>query len=313
MAVNQSLVDMVAEESFDALILARDDCAPDSASQDEACELLAHAENRGVSDRVFTYCGTDEAAMLLVARFIGLSHLKPPSVRIEYFPEGCSAATPLFHDEPLHKTLEQMVAAVGCQTAADGPLLAVAGPPQQFDCFAESARGFLVVPGDTPDRAASREQLFERLQQLPPHSAAIADVSFANGADLHLGSALEASHLLPQLAGYAAWNTAGNSLGTALATLIALNYGPKPDPVAARRFILERLLDDFWYQVVLRPIARQKPDLLEELTGEFRSFLTDRANRYLAFNELPGRAVDVRISWPWDRPFEAHVEVEFQE
>lgn len=57
------------------------------------------------------------------------------------------------------------------------------------------------------------------------------------------------------LASYAGWNTAGNTIGTALAhgTIYALaQAGGTLDELAQQEFMIERILDDYAYQKIVR-------------------------------------------------------------
>ena len=87
---------------------------------------------------------------------------------------------------------------------------------------------------------------------------ACADVAYANGADLKLVPLLKRSIPLERLDGYAAWNTAGNTLGTVVAHATArflareLDLGLESE-AAHLEFLLLRFADDWAYQAVVRP------------------------------------------------------------
>ena len=86
---------------------------------------------------------------------------------------------------------------------------------------------------------------------------ACADVAYANGADLKLVPLLKREVALEKLDGYAAWNTAGNTLGTVvahaavrfLAREAGLGLGSE---LAHLEFLLLRFADDWGYQGVVR-------------------------------------------------------------
>ena len=75
------------------------------------------------------------------------------------------------------------------------------------------------------------------------------DVSYANGGDLRFMKQLARMTEPDRLCGYAAWNTAGNSLGTILAQILACRGHNTEDN---QRFTAERLLDDLLYQAAVR-------------------------------------------------------------
>jgi hypothetical protein len=114
---------------------------------------------------------------------------------------------------------------------------------------------------------------------------------------------------LARLAAYGAWNTAGNTIGTALAQGCAALTDA--DPAAQQRFLLHRLIEDWGYQHLIRQQAREwlrSQTRSDEPTAENLSATTrwieDRLNALLA--ELPGfedwSIADVRL--PWGRLFE---------
>ncbi|MGQ9779294.1 MAG: DUF4127 family protein [Bacillota bacterium] len=98
----------------------------------------------------------------------------------------------------------------------------------------------------------------------------VVDARFANGADPGFIALLSHGVGLLNLAAYAGWNTAANSLGTVLAHLsaylIAVNLpASQVDWTAHYGFLIERFLDDFIYQTQVRPelvrIVRGQPEL----------------------------------------------------
>jgi hypothetical protein len=83
----------------------------------------------------------------------------------------------------------------------------------------------------------------------------IADVAYANGAEDRLIQLMLGKLNLSQLAGFGAWNTAGNTLGGAIASgVIALEC---QDPLALCEANFSRLVDDWLYQGRVRGEVRQ--------------------------------------------------------
>ncbi|HVO71089.1 MAG TPA: DUF4127 family protein, partial [Aggregatilineaceae bacterium] len=96
----------------------------------------------------------------------------------------------------------------------------------------------------------------------------LVDVVFVNGADLALSERLLRDVDVARLAAFAGWNTAGNSLGCALAQgiarAIALQRGGTREQLAAHLgFLLLRFIDDAAYQSDARSLlmARDLPEL----------------------------------------------------
>ena len=101
--------------------------------------------------------------------------------------------------------------------------------------------------------------------------ADIDPVGDVQGADPQFTEHLRKRKLFPQLVSYASWNTAGNTIGTALPhgiiyalTLRRLaNNAPLPGNFAERvgraqlKFLIHRLIDDYIYHSLVRPLAKE--------------------------------------------------------
>ncbi|MEW6280213.1 MAG: DUF4127 family protein, partial [Candidatus Eremiobacterota bacterium] len=140
----------------------------------------------------------------------------------------------------------------------------------------------------------------------------VADVAHANGGDRALIEELIRTDTATRLVGYAAWNTAGNTLGTALATAALWPASPTADQEGARRsFLLERLLDDGFYQSRVRSeVATRLGGSSLGLESRQAAVAVEMASRALQ-QQLDRLAPGARaaVSLPWDRLFEVRVDV----
>ncbi|MEV4285687.1 DUF4127 family protein, partial [Nonomuraea bangladeshensis] len=161
-------------------------------------------------------------------------------------------------------------------------------------------------PGEAVRLAGRARDLLEA--GLP---VAVADVADANGADPALVMALREAGLLPRLAGYAGWNTAGNTIGSALAQGCSRLLAAGDRQLAEHaRTLVHRLLDDWGYQTSARrgfltPGTALRPDQVERELGELLADLGPPADK---LRIAPGS-----VSFPWDRPFEISFELEHLE
>ena len=142
---------------------------------------------------------------------------------------------------------------------------------------------------------------------------ALADVKYGNGADNALVKSLFEKKLAYRLAAYGGWNTAGNSLGFALAQ--GLLAGSVSD--AGREQLLNvRYLDDWAYQANARMTTYQKliwpqywpnSGLNDEQRGAAEQFITREIEKVA--EPYMGKAVEeYRFTLPWSRMFEVDVE-----
>ena len=149
----------------------------------------------------------------------------------------------------------------------------------------------------------------------------VADVAHVNGADDEMMGILETAGLLPELAGYGGWNTAGNALGSAvalgcLAVLEGAGDASSQAQAALGRAVATRYVDDWLYQSRVRARLLLEPDLHPLGLGGFvpegelarvealaHGWLTDE----LSTRGWPFRLE--RLALPWQRVFEIDLDV----
>lgn len=129
----------------------------------------------------------------------------------------------------------------------------------------------------------------------------VVDARLANGADPGFVALLSRGASLLNLAAYAGWNTAANSLGTVLAHLSAYLIAvslpdSQVDWAVHYAFLVERFLDDFVYQTRVRPelvrIVLGRPELgsihclsaegFRTINDALRQFIADGAATFFA-------------------------------
>ncbi|MFZ7102100.1 MAG: DUF4127 family protein [Peptococcaceae bacterium] len=166
------------------------------------------------------------------------------------------------------------------------------------------------------------------------------DVAFTNKGDTGILDMLSDNPgiKLDHINGYAGWNTAGNTIGTELAHLVAYNYLEKnikkykqPDKIKALESFIKfkylRIAEDLIYQGILRDklIERLREEKIDPyFLGEHKEYaehiLADlyqpyeaQLNNLFAGNHHIGEItftvdkVQSRIELPWSRTFEARI------
>jgi hypothetical protein len=123
---------------------------------------------------------------------------------------------------------------------------------------------------------------------------------------------------------YSAWNTASNSLGTALAVM-SLERPDLFEEKARLRFLIERYLDDYLYQGVLRDtleteLRKTGGDVFHvsktpKIFKNFKKHYIKEANEKLLEplfkgNLIPYKAKIAKFELPWDRTFECEIQIE---
>lgn len=327
--VNLRAVEETATHTIDFLALLQEDAAPWGPHLDEQARLRERIATHGIEDRVMIYPGADEAGMTLLARFIHRHMLKTPSVRVLYSsPEGADRIA-TFEDRPIRETVEAQVAVVGAQLAGDDEepdlVLAVSTPAEGKR--ADYARG---IARDRRQREI--RALLSQAAQIDPQRLALADVAFPNGADEALMRELRHSDLpLHRLLSFAAWNTAGNSLGSALAhgtlRLIALQDKGAFDlaqlladisPMrylellnslidserAHVEFLFGRFVDDWLYQ------SRVRPEVTDKVVSLMRASVFDLGSSYQQIERLVAQELAAAAGDLWTDHFLAQETVQ---
>ena len=148
----------------------------------------------------------------------------------------------------------------------------------------------------------------------------VCDVAYPNGADPLLIELLLQEVDITRLAAFGAWNTAGNTIGAALAQGSVARFASTPEQQAAQqRFLLHRFLEDWGYQQVVRAETRQ---WLIETTGKnepdegslSRTLAHIEAGLNHCLEQLPGftgkyHLVSGSLRLPWNRLFEIDFDI----
>jgi hypothetical protein len=200
------------------------------------------------------------------------------------------------------------------------------------------------VPDREPEPFARFQQaLTSEIDQGFPVAVADINIGKDGTSDAELFSTLKDGDRMFKLLSFAGWNTAGNSLGTAIPTanIYLLARRLKVDAfrreVAQREFLLHRFVNDYAYHKITRPQAYALIDASprasrEETYGlpfdEVNDFVsTDlklHLDKYFADDfmgkrffagtqqyEVTGLS-DVKIFLPWPRAYEVRLEFKIQ-
>ena len=309
-ALHQQAIELLHGGVLDHLALTLDDTTPVGLAARDRRGLEARLDALGLWQRAELYCGADEVAATLLARLVAGWTRRAPQVYVRYPGVGCAGASLLYEDCPLAELVKAHLRAAGC-VAASSPesadfVLAVNAP-----AFSQAHEQPDRRTVDTPAR-----NLPEFLDTLSRDLEAgrlvvVADVAYPNGAERRFGDLLRQRGWLHQLSGYSAWNTAGNTLGTAISAGVCAWQsragqswaGQDRDDLARVEALFSRLIDDDLYQSRVRPRLKV---LLGGLDG------TD-PNPYDLGDQLPRAEALLRDLWPplaqklWDEQFAPHV------
>lgn len=301
----------VESGDFDYLLIGRDDTAQFSQAHREAREM-EFLVNELPKERIRFFAGADQLGLLLLSRASTKLRYEIPLVQIVYAPGEGGATVPAYEDDTIAMSARQHVYVAGAVPIFNHKradlVLAINTPHDGVTLEASSPENDYLVTGEV--------EKFTKLLDVMTNNGkavAVADVKYGNGADNALVSNIFANDLEYKLASYAGWNTAGNSLGYALAQgLLSEQYSE-----AGKRQLLDvRYLDDWAYQSNVRmdvyrnliwPKYWPNSGLNEEQTAVAEADIT---NLMASVAEpMLGEAVkDYRFTLPWNRMFEVYVE-----
>jgi Protein of unknown function (DUF4127) len=320
---------MLAQEDLDLLVLSSDDTSTYGLPSSEKRSLHLWADRLGLSEHcacppkgqcLLMYPGADEVGSALTARALNSLMDYCPTFSVIYGLPGGDQITAPYEDGPVAITVERQITAVGGHLLPEGEpdLWVFVNPPSS--CRTEWQPSFAAE-----EREERRPHLVNMVKQIRQHMNAgdqviICDVAYPNGADPVLIELLLQDIDLTRLAAYGAWNTAGNTIGTALAQGCAARYATTPEQqTAQQRFLLHRFLEDWGYQQVVRAETRlwlnhtvgyDEPDdsTLVDTLAHIEAGLNN------CLNQLPGFAEKHRLMHgslrlPWSRLFEVDFEI----
>ncbi|MEN9938878.1 MAG: hypothetical protein RLZZ387_5457 [Chloroflexota bacterium] len=344
-AVNLAAVHMLAEGAFDLLVLSSDDTSPYGLGSREKRWVAEMADRLGLLDgeadgdkaqagapavgaatagvqRLLMYPGADEVGCALLARLLNQAHGATPRMAPFYAVPGGAEIVAPYEDGPVRVTVERQIRACGAALApegADGDIWLAVNPPVPRRSEWAPEHADQERSERTPHLRMLAAQIRRRQDNGRP--VVLADVAYPNGADPALIDAVSRVVRLPALAAYGAWNTAGNTIGTALTQgCAALLARTEEGRAAQEHFLLHRFVEDWGYQQVVRREARDwllqtvgRDDPLPEELDATRAFIEPRLSALI--DELPGFAGRWRIApgstrLPWRRLFEVDFDLE---
>lgn len=331
--INQLAIDLVNRGVIDYLLLTQDDAKPKGVHIADRETLIAETKRLKLTEKIAVQPGADEVSMLLLARALNKHANYSPKVKAVYSSEKQANAVMPFEDRPLRQTVSYHIKATGSQEVTD-------------ERDADVLYYVFASRFETGRADSFADEIAEKISQ--KKRVIVADVDpkgDVQGGDTPFTMALEKRHLLPELSGYASWNTAGNTIGTALPqgvvfTLAEAKLLKQPDRAsriwtAQNWFLLHRVLDDYYFHNIIRAKANQ----YAKQVGRSSTLMSDETTKQVedyclkllqqSFDELtanyeekrPGSLQQVvqctkpsalQFKLPWNRTFEAMIDFDIR-
>jgi hypothetical protein len=279
--INLAMLDLVKSGVVDEMVLLQDDAREFGLHRQDQAALKAHLKQLDLELRVPIYNGADEGSISLVSRAVLDKFRHKLRVAVVYSSEKSREVIAPFEDHPLQYTVESQIRAAG------------GIPVSEYDKADYTL--FVNAPGTNDEEFdLFMKKLIKELKEV--RYIALADLLFPkphfSGADQRIIAALEREGLIGRLDAYAARNTAGNTLGTAIPHAnMRVFYKTKLNDSLERtaraeaahlEFLLHRYAGDYIYHDIVRLEINRR--LREELkdsaaTYELTPEKHDRINR----------------------------------
>ena len=314
LTVNKKILDFVSGGMIDFLVYAQEDAAEYGIHREEQTELKKIIRKRDLFEKVDIFTGTDELGSLLIARYVNDLKEQNPKLYVEYnYDEGKFVIAP-YEDCCLDISVGEHIRVMGgiqgtepdncdiifmCHNSRETPLDLFSRNPEEFD----------------PKPA---ERLLKKLKKYMAGEkpVAIADIYYSNGGDPALVSRLIKKDYTDKISSYSAINTTSNSIGFALA-LASLSYSLNYSRSHQKKLIIERIIDDCYYQTLCRPkinriITEQglSPLYITENSEEFEEKIRELLLKEMKSLMKKADIKNLRATLPWDRTFEVKVDFE---
>ncbi len=301
---------LVAEGVFAGFSVPQDDSAPYGYTAMDQEKVVARLKEKNLRLKVPVYPAADDVGLTMIARAVNENKGTMPKVYVYYSSANGPFVVPSFEDRTLDATVKNQILAAGARRVYSLP---------ECDIVLAVNVGSEMIYGDSGlyraydvERSLPEYIAFLKYAKGEGKTVAVADVAYPTHSDLELVGYLRDEGLLLAIDAYAGWNTASNTLGTALAQAsLRFAGGAYGENLY---FLLHRYYDDVGYCSHTRTwidenAVPQNGCTVFELDG-VRGNVTEAARkellRYMAenFPELAAYVGDIDVSSPWNRTFE---------
>ena len=286
--VIEFLLDLTKEGVIGRLVICADDNNKEGLSAEEQSKIKAAIADKSLDSKAQLINGADEVGMCLVAGWLSKYWDCHMPLQVCYSDIPASEAVPKNESNPLYQTVGRHIDLCGAWDTAGMSEEVVNGSSMLWiETQSDKPYEAPASEASTEDRERSAKLLSSlRWARANKHLIGVADVRLINRADPILAETVMDNADLWELEGYAAWNTASNTIGTVIAQMAVHNIARVCGKGWDQQHRLEsektqlaftwaRLLDDYAYQALIRPtlsdmvkgLPRNPDPLLNEYGG----------------------------------------------
>ncbi len=233
------------ENIIDHLCLTLDDTSLFGLASRDKRRLEARTDELQLWHKVDIYPGADEVPVALLARAL---QEKPSKVYVRYSGVNGASTGMMYEDRPAGELVKAHLRAAKCvqiETLSTADFVLAVNTPAVSQ--SEDRPDFLNVDTATRHLPEFVDFIVRCLEQNMPVS--VADIAYPNGAEERFMRLLETTSI-NKLSGFAAWNTAGNTLGSSIAMGVLSKHIKHQDIWVETLF--NRFVDDYLYQTLIR-------------------------------------------------------------
>ncbi len=315
--VNTKAIQLTAEGILDFLVIPLDDCAEYGFSAAEQRTLLTLVEEHTLQDRIHIYPGADEIGCTLLCRIYNELKEQKPRVYVRYSSVMGPQLVPRYEDRPLGESIKSQVTVCGgimVDNSTEADLILMVNSPTLGGAKMQEAADAVFNKDTSYHSFRNLREFSESISYYLSNgkNVALGDVSFGNGADHELMRMLAKQGSLQRLTSFAAWNTPGNTLGTVIAHAM-IRIQNKQDQVVPDKFLMDRFVEDWGYQVLVRTHLREEaeklgityfdlrdegPKISKIALDELHNFMEEYLGAFQSRYQLN------QVYFPWNRLFE---------
>ena len=244
---SELLLHGIESDSFNYLLVGRDDTSPLSQAHREARYMSSLVSNFSNS-KIRFFSGADQLGLVLLSQAANRLTFTTPLVYTEFGNGKGGATVPTYEDDTVAESARQHIFAAGAfpsKNAATADYVLLVNTPYNGKTLeASDAKNNGVADKNTKAFADKVQSYIERGKKV-----IVSDSAYGNGADNALVKELFRRGLAYQVAAYGGWNTSGNTLGFALSQGME---SPFYEGNAAKDLLTVRYLDDWAYQANAR-------------------------------------------------------------
>lgn len=334
-ALNKELINLAKEGIITKLVIGQDDGEDFGIPNMEKKSLVNYVHSLGISDDVVMITkGADEVALSLLANFVQTKTNYQPKVYVEY------------NDEKAMRTVMPFMAGSVGSTVEEKLVMANA---KKVNSPQEAGLILYVFIGDDENISTQRQSALKIKKYLEQgKKVALVDLSkHFSASEVLFPTLLKENVPINELTSYAGWNTASNSIGTALANAVIYKairptFNTTNDMLAVEYNRLninyERFMEDYYYlkeviDVINITLRNHGYENVNDLDMEHNYIwmndllqldMQRRANQLnysKAFKmpfkvqtpegiyDLTIRNLQVDVFYPWPRTFEVYLDV----